>query len=82
MARPPRPSAGREAARGGGPDPPTVPEDAPPSGCARLLTPGKVPLPRARWPRRRVEYVQSPYECKPEMVCSAQRHPRAHWATH
>ena len=48
VARPPRPPEGREAARGGGADPPTVPEDAPPSGCARLLAPGEVPLPRAR----------------------------------
>ena len=71
----PRPPAGREAARGGGPNPSTVPQDAPSSGRARLLTPGKVPLSRARWPRRRVESVQSPCEREPEMVCGAQRPP-------
>ena len=68
--------------RGGGPDPPTVPQDAPPSGCARLLTPGEVPLHRARRPRRRVESVQPPCEREPEMVCGAQRHARARRAAH
>ena len=82
VARPARPAEGGEAADGGGADAPTVPEDAPARGCARLLAQGEVHLHRPRRTRRRVEHVQPPRQREPDLVRGAERHARARRAAH